>query len=125
MLNLCGAFLSLVIVKMCCDFPLAHYQRAVRKIPPRPVDRKIEEWSRRGLLCTAGMTRLFFTVEEMSYWTMILACVSTFTSLTLWVSLITAADNDTWSRVTMGFFGPCAMVVVGAFGIAVYGQRWE
>jgi hypothetical protein len=125
MLNLCGAFLSLVIIKMCCDLPLARFQRESRGIAPPEIPSGVDPWSRYALLHRAGMTRFFFIVEELCYWFLVFACVCTFTTLTLWVSLITQSDNNTWSWVTMGFFGPCATAVIVAFGIAVYGQRWR
>ncbi|KIM22672.1 hypothetical protein M408DRAFT_332808, partial [Serendipita vermifera MAFF 305830] len=80
MLNLAGAFLSLLTIKMCTDLPLAYHQWSVRdkwknKQRKAPVVKRphgVEEWHRFGLLLEAGMSRHYASLDRMSTLVLIL-----------------------------------------------------
>jgi hypothetical protein len=131
MLNLTGAFLSLVTIKMCSDLPLAHYQKQFKTtslpttsatlVPPPPSD--VEPWSRIGILLDAGMSRRYTFVDDASKWVLLASGVCTFASLTFWVFL-NAQNWNTAVITTMVLFVPAAIVAIRAFLIASRGEGW-
>jgi hypothetical protein len=116
--HLCGAFNSLCVMKMLSDLPIARFQRQSRGIAPPAIPPGVDPQSRLGILYGAGMAYSFSTLERMSYWVQVSAWVSTFITLALWVALVIQSDDNTWSWAMMGFVGPCATVVLLAFGSA-------
>jgi len=122
-LNLTGAFLSLVIIKMCSDLPLAYYQRSCRGVtPPTPLPKGVEPWSRRAILIEAGMYRRYTFVDGASTLMLLAAIVFTFASFTFWVLL--NSQNGITSGVTVTFFGIAALVAFCAFLVAAKGEQW-
>ncbi|KIM27174.1 hypothetical protein M408DRAFT_170476 [Serendipita vermifera MAFF 305830] len=125
MLNLAGAFLSLLTIKMCTDLPLAYHQwKSGKRDGPR-VNRpdRVKDWHRFGLLLEAGMSRHYATVDHMSTLALILACVCTFASLTFWVCLNTL--NVITSGITMIIFGLVGIAVIVAFVMTIVGEGWK
>jgi hypothetical protein len=125
MLNLAGAFLSLLTIKMCTDLPLAYHQwqNGQGKNADIKVPDGVKEWHRSGILLGAGMSRYYAWIDLTSTLVLIAACVCTFSSLTFWVLLNTV--NPKTSGITMIIFGSVAVVVLGAFAITSLGEGWE
>jgi ethanolamine transporter EutH len=125
MLNLAGAFLSLLTIKMCSDLPLAYHQRQLG--PGTNADIKlpagVKDWHRSGVLLGAGMSRYYSWIDITSTLMLVAACVCTFSALAFWV-LLNTLDPKT-SGITMIIFGSVAIVVLGAFAITSLGERWE
>ncbi|KIM21412.1 hypothetical protein M408DRAFT_333486 [Serendipita vermifera MAFF 305830] len=125
MLNLAGAFLSLLTIKMCTDLPLAYHQWKSKQRKGPVVNRPhgLEEWHRFGLLLEAGMSRRYASLDRMSTLVLILACICTFASLTFWVCLNTL--NVITSGITMIIFGSGGLVVITAFVMTSVGEGWK
>jgi hypothetical protein len=131
MLNLTGAFLSLVTIKMCSDLPLANYQKQFKSSLPTTsaavaptIPNGVKPWSRLGILLDAGMSPNYTFVDEASKWVLVASGVSTFASLTFWVFL----NSNNWNTaviITMVLFVPAALVVIRAFLIASRGEGWR
>jgi hypothetical protein len=125
MLNLAGAFLSLLTIKMCTDLPLAYHQRQTgrQKNADIKLPNDVVDWHRSGILLGAGMSRYYAWIDLSSTLVLISACVCTFSSLTFWV-LLNTLDPKT-SGITMIIFGSVAIVVLGSFAITSLGEGWE
>ncbi|KIM29790.1 hypothetical protein M408DRAFT_328615, partial [Serendipita vermifera MAFF 305830] len=98
MLNLGGAFLSLICIKMCSDLPLAAQQRLLREgcansttpLSKLARDETLEQeilGDHFYLLTTMGMSPWYRLVDQLSTYVLIAACVCTFIALTFWVFL--------------------------------------
>jgi heme A synthase len=132
MLNLGGAFLSLLAIKMCSDLPLAAQQKLLRegsaasKSPLSRIARgetlgtEILE-DHFGLLESFGMSRGYRHVDYLCFSSLMAASVCTFVALTFWVFL---SETNVTAGITMITFGPVAIIVVRVFVLAGYGQGW-
>lgn len=133
MLNLGGAFLSLICIKMCSDLPLAAQQRLLREGSPTSTS-ALSKVARGetldadilgdhfGLLRIMGMSPWYRLVDQMSSWVLIVACVCTFIALTFWIFL---SETIVTAGVTMVIFGPVAILVILVFVFASLGQGWQ
>lgn len=114
MLNFSGAFLSLMIVKMCSDLPLALYQRE-KPLPP------YIPGSVSGLLAHYHMSHWYWRANRSFVAVSILACLCTFASLSFWIFL---SETFTVALITMVIFSLLALNLVVVYGVAVNGQGW-
>jgi hypothetical protein len=130
-LSLGGSFLSLIVIKMCSDLPLAAQKRILRE---RSATRKpLSHVAAGGLLSehvlahhfllleTFGMSTTYRLVIRLSDLVLIAACVCTFAALTFWVFL---SETIITAGVTMIFFGATGIIVIVAYIIAGNGQQW-
>ncbi|KIM23121.1 hypothetical protein M408DRAFT_28135 [Serendipita vermifera MAFF 305830] len=123
MLNLGGAFLSLLTIKMCTDLPLAYHQSTDKEGKNIKLPHGVEPQYRFGLLLKAGMSRHYATVDHMSTMALILACMCTFASLTFWVCLNTPSAIT--SGLTMIIFGLVGLGAISAFVMTSLGEGWK
>ena len=146
-LNLSGAVFSLVITKMCSDLPLAALQTLLSESNKHtPATKGDPKWINKGddnipfaaadegtleasilddhytLLESFGMSRSFKWVIRINSWILVIACVCTFTALSLWTFL-----NETLitAGVTMIVFGSTAITVACVFIIGNMAQGWR
>ena len=133
MLNLGGAFMSLITIKMCSDLPLAAQQTLLReghagsshplsKIARGETIDTNDLKNHFRLLRAMGMSPWYQRVDGLSTWMLIIACVCTFAALTFWVFL---SGTIATAGVTMVIFGPVAIIIVIAFVYASQGQGWQ
>ncbi|KAG8820816.1 hypothetical protein FRC19_008574 [Serendipita sp. 401] len=125
MLSLLGAFLSLIIIKMCSDLPIARYQRELKKSQAiaDPQERpSIEPLSREEILIDAGISPSYFFVDTTSAWVLIFACLFGFISLAFWVAV--SADSRVTAGFTLTIFILCGMIFIVTVRIAGRAQGW-
>ncbi|KAG8831807.1 hypothetical protein FRC18_005952 [Serendipita sp. 400] len=136
MLSLLGAFLSLIIIKMCSDLPIARYQRGLKKKsqaiadPALDIESKslpqerssIEPLSREEILLDAGISPSYFFVDTTSAWVLIFACLFGFISLAFWVAV--SADSRVTAGFTLTIFILCGMIFIVTVRIAGRAQGW-
>jgi hypothetical protein len=147
-LNLSGAVFSLVITKMCSDVPLAAMQTLLsenNKHTPQAT-KDDPKWINKGsdgipfaiadqgtleatiledhytLLESFGMSSTYKWVIRINSGVLVVACVCTFTALSLWTFL-----NETLitAGVTMIVFGSTAILVASVFIMGNRGQGWR
>jgi hypothetical protein len=116
MLNFSGAFLSLMIVKMCSDLPLA--LALSQKEKPQP---KHPPGSVLDLLVRYHMSRWYLMVNRSFVIVSILACLCTFASLSFWIFL---SETFTVALITMVIFSILAVNLIAVYVVAVNGQGW-
>jgi len=144
MLSLAGSFLSLIMIKMCSDLPLAVQQTILSKSPTRTiipghvaVGGQISEdvlashfgqisedvlASHFLLLETFGMSVSYKRVVRLSNLVLIATCISTFMAFTFWLFL---SEAIIIAGLTMIFFGAAAIIVTFAYITAGNGQGWS
>lgn len=134
MLSLGGSFLSLIIIKMCSDLPLAAQQRVLTE--QFSSSTKLLSEVARGrqtipayileshfrLLENFGMAPEYRMVHVVSGLVLISACVCTFIALTLWVFISEAIIT---AGITMVFFVLIAFIVIMVYFFASNGQGWR
>jgi len=122
--SLAGSFLSLVIIKMCSDLPLAIRQRILHSRVPAsgdlPETEVLEDHF--GLLEAYGMSTNYKLVDRLAGFVLLAACVCTFTALTFWVFL---SETKVTAGVTMVLFGVTAIIVLHAYVVGTNGQGWN
>lgn len=149
-LNLVGAFLSLVIIKMCSDLPVAAQQKVTRQTGTKnraTQERDIQYWitpehwnipygvatglgilpphileNHFLLLRCFGMSKWYEFVDRSSSVVLVLACVCTVAALTFWMFL---NEPQMTAGVTMITFGSAAIISICALSISVVGQGWR
>jgi hypothetical protein len=112
MLNFSGAFLSLMIVKMCSDLPLAMFQNDAPPCFKRSVSDQLGHF---------GMSRQYWIVNSSFVVVSILASLCTFATLSFWVFL---SQTFTVALITIMIFSLLALTIILTFGIAMQGQGW-
>jgi hypothetical protein len=115
MLNLSGAFVSLMMVKLCSDFPLAAYQNADQG-KPLETGKTISE-----LLRACHVSRWYWYVNQSFVVTSFLACLCTFTSFSFWVLL---SETFAVGVVTMVIFSILAINAILVFAATKNAQVW-
>jgi hypothetical protein len=127
MLNLSGAFLSLVTIKMCSDLTITRRRNpsqsppgATFEVQTNTVTGNAIRHSRVKTLLDAGMSPGYKFVDISNALVMTSACISTFASLTFWVFL--NAKNSVVPGLIMLFFVPAAIIAIAAFWIAALGE---
>jgi hypothetical protein len=123
-LSLSQCFISIIIIKMCSDLPLAVRQRIlVSHVPasgdPPEADILADHFR---LLEAYGMSTEYKQVDRLAGLVLILACICTFTSLTIWIFL---SETIATAGVTMVFFGATAIIVIYAYVVGTNGQGWR
>jgi hypothetical protein len=144
-LNLGGAFLSLITIKMCSDLPVAAQQRVIkdRTAPTRDtpyfliaedLDIPLRVATGVGILSPTilddhflllkcfGMSKWYRFVDRATSGVLVVACACTFAALTFWMFL---NEPQTTAGVTMITFGLAAIVTICALLIAVSRQGWR
>jgi hypothetical protein len=116
MLNFSGAFLSLMIVKMCSDLPLALYLYQKEQPIPRYIPGSIS-----GLLGHYQMSRWYWMVNRSFVAVSILGCLCTFASLSFWIFV---SETFTVALITMVIFSILALNLIAVYGVTVTGQGW-
>jgi hypothetical protein len=134
MLSLAGSFLSLIVIKMCSDLPLASQQKVLEERSPlshKPLSSvaarsgQIDAFilaNRSRLLEHFGMSKGFKVVDRMGSFVLLAACVCTCAALTFWIFL---SEPIVTAGVTMVCFGVTAIIVILAYRFATNGQGWS
>lgn len=117
MLNISGAFISLMLVKICSDFPLVAYESADQKRPEKPAKETVS-----GLLRRFGMSQWYWPVSQSFVIISMLACLCTFASFSFWVLL---SETFTVALITMVIFSILAVNVILVFAATVKAQKWN
>jgi len=144
-LNLSGAFLSLITIKMCSDLPVAAQQRVIkdRTAPPRDtpyfitvedLDIPFRVATGVGILSPTilddhflllkcfGMSKWYRFVDRASSMVLVVACACTFAALTFWMFL---NEPQMTAGVTMITFGLAAIITICALLLALSRQGWR
>ncbi|KIM29259.1 hypothetical protein M408DRAFT_121521 [Serendipita vermifera MAFF 305830] len=144
-LNLSGAFLSLVTIKMCSDVPVAAQQMVVKDrraslrttrylVTPEDLNIPMGVASGKGFLSPTilgnhflllrcfGMSKWYKAVDRASSGVLVLACICTFAALTFWMFL---NEPQATAGFTMIVGGSSATIVICAVMIAVFNQKWR
>ncbi|KIM26732.1 hypothetical protein M408DRAFT_25201 [Serendipita vermifera MAFF 305830] len=116
MFNLSGAFISLMIVKMCTDLSLAAWNKKCRPAPS-PENETVSRLLRRY-----NMSNSYWIVERLFVFVSIFACVFTFTALSLWVFL---SEPLKVAGATMAIFSALGIAVLLSFWITIRGENWK
>jgi hypothetical protein len=140
-LNLSGAFLALMTIKMCSDLPVVAQQKLIDGLTTSnvPMSSIVEpDWitpehdnipfaatiAGKGVLSVKilgdhflllrcfGMSRWYKAVVRISSWVLVAACVCSFAALTLWMFL---SESVTTAGLTMIPFGITAIIVICVF----------
>jgi hypothetical protein len=121
--SLAGSFLSLMVIKMCSDLPLAIRQRIL--FSPVPASGDLPEAEVLAdhfrLLEAYGMSTKYKLVDRLAGFVLLAACVCTFTSLTFWIFL---SETKATAGVTMVLFGLTAIIFLCAYMIGIAGRGW-
>jgi len=122
--SLAGSFLSLVIIKMCSDLPLAIRQKILLSRVPATDDLPEAEVlaDHFRLLEAYGMSTNYKLIDKLAGVVFLAACVCTFTALTFWIFL---SETKATSGVTMVLFGITAVIVLGAYIVGTSEQGWR
>jgi hypothetical protein len=131
-LSLGGSLISLIVIKMCSDLPIAAQQKILREGVAK--SKTLSQIATGGVLSEFalanhfvllerfGMSRAYKVVIRASTLVLIATSVCTFATLTFWVFL---SSTIITAGLTMIFFGGTAIIVVVAYLIAGNGQRWS
>lgn len=127
-----GSLISLTVIKMCSDVPIAAQQKILREgvaksktLSQIAAGGVLSEYALANhfvLLERFGMSKAYKVVIRASNLVFIATSICTFTTLTFWVFL---SETIITAGVTMIFFGGTAIIVIAAYLIAGNGQRWS
>lgn len=117
-LNFSGAFLSLAVVKMCTDLPLAAHQAMLLNGPKASHN---QPGTVSQLLIDSGMSRGYNTVNLSLTVVFVSACICTFATLTFWVLL---SETSIVAGITMIVFGLVGLNAIVVSVITGRGQNW-